>query len=200
MLQVAAGMKYLHGRGPRGFIHRDLKSLNILVRPLADAPELKYHEGYLNAKVADFGTAKIKNLSTRYSTQPVDVGTLLWMAPEMTGNEDDIDHESEHGSLRKLPCKVDVYSFAIVCAEILTGDEPYAGDEVQLQNVSIHPLGTKLIQVKFRHPYEYLEQIEGSYGDTPFKTDVGKIVGILGRAGTCLDRIGVFIRRPEVII
>jgi hypothetical protein len=106
------------------------------------------------------------------------------------------------------------------------------------------------MQVKFRHPDEYLQQIEGSYGttpavnkgrddwlvngladttvgpdnyyivissltfktnketygpygvtgDTPFKTDVGKIVGIFGRAGTCLDRIGVFIRRPEVII
>lgn len=122
MLEVAEGMKYLHGRAPRGFIHRDLKSLNILVRPLADARELKYHEGYLKAKVADFGTAKIKNLSTRYSAQPVDIGTRLWMAPEMIGNEDDIDHESEHGSLRKLPFKVDVYSFAIVCAEILTGD------------------------------------------------------------------------------
>jgi serine/threonine protein kinase len=130
MLQVAEGMKYLHGRPPRGFIHRDLKSLNILVRPLADAPELKYHEGYLNAKVADFGTAKIKNLSTRYSAQPVDIGTRLWMAPEMIGNEDDIDHESEHGSLRKFPFKVDVYSFAIVCAEILTGEQPYAGSHM----------------------------------------------------------------------
>jgi hypothetical protein len=107
------------------------------------------------------------------------------------------------------------------------------------------------MQIKFRHPYEYLEQIEGSYGvtpaqswdgefhnvvngpaattvgsnnyftvissltfksnketygpygvtgDTSFKTDVGKIVGIFGREGTCLDRIGVFIRRSEVII
>jgi serine/threonine protein kinase len=52
------------------------------------------------------------------------------MAPEMIGNEDDIDHGSEHGSLRKLPFKVDVYSFAIVCAEILTGDEPYAGSNM----------------------------------------------------------------------
>jgi hypothetical protein len=108
-----------------------------------------------------------------------------------------------------------------------------------------------VMQIRFRHPYEYLEQIEGSYGvtpalswngkfhdvvngtaattvgrnnpftvissltfksnketygpygvtgDTPFKSDVGKIVGIFGREGTCLDRIGVFIRRPEVII
>jgi serine/threonine protein kinase len=52
------------------------------------------------------------------------------MAPEMIGNEDDIDRESEHDSLRKLPFKVDVYSFAIVCAEILTGDEPYAGSNM----------------------------------------------------------------------
>ncbi len=111
---LSEGMKYLHGRAPKGFIHRDLKSLNILVRTLADAPELKYHEGYLNVKEADFGTATIKNLITRYSNRPVDIGTRLWMAPEMIGNEDDMDYESEHGSLRKFPFKVDVYSFAIV--------------------------------------------------------------------------------------
>jgi serine/threonine protein kinase len=58
MLQVAEALKYLHGKGPRGLVHRDLKSLNILVRPLADAPELKYEEGYLNPKIADFGEAK----------------------------------------------------------------------------------------------------------------------------------------------
>jgi hypothetical protein len=147
MLQVAEGMKYLHGRAPRGFIHRDLKSLNILVRPLADAPELKYHEGYLNAKVADFGTATIKNLSTRYSAQPV-TGTRLWMAPEMIGNEHDIDHESEHGSVRKLPFKGDVYSFAIVCAEILTGEEPYAGSNMNpatiVKQIRKHRLRPKL--------------------------------------------------------
>jgi len=111
---LSEGMKCLHGRAPSGFIHRDLKSLNILVRTLADAPELKYHEGYLNVKEADFGTATIKNLITRYSNRPVDIGTRLWMAPEMIGNEDDMDYESEHGSLRKFPFKVDVYSFAIV--------------------------------------------------------------------------------------
>ncbi len=88
---LSEGMKCLHGRAPRGFIHRDLNSLNILVRTLADAPELKYHEGYLNVKDADFGTATIKNLITRYSNRPVDIGTRLWMAPEMIGNEDDMD-------------------------------------------------------------------------------------------------------------
>ncbi len=194
MLQVAEGMKYLHGRGPRGFIHRDLKSLNILVRPLADAPELKYHEGYLNAKVADFGTAKIKDLSTRYSTQTLDVGTRLWMAPEMIGNEDDIDHESEHDSLRKLPFKVDVYSFAIVCAEILTGDKPYAGSNMSLtkllKQIREHGLRPKLPEsCPWRLAFLIQRCWEGTPDERPNFSEICRelryIKGLLLRGNLC---------------
>jgi serine/threonine protein kinase len=57
MLQVARGSKYLHSRR---VAHRDLKSLNVLVKPLTGAPELKYDDGYLNAKLADFGCPRRK--------------------------------------------------------------------------------------------------------------------------------------------
>jgi serine/threonine protein kinase len=66
MLQVARGLKYLHSRR---VAHRDLKSLNVLVKTLTGAPELKYDDGYLNAKLADFGLSKTKNSSTRFSHQ-----------------------------------------------------------------------------------------------------------------------------------
>lgn len=136
MLQIAEGVKYLHGTGrglTRGLVHRDLKSFNILVKALTDAPELQYNEGYLNAKVTDFGEAKIKNFGTRYSTQTHDVGTRLWMAPEII--TDDEDSDQHHGSIGNLPFQVDVYSFAIVCSELLTGEMPYASERLSMGNL-----------------------------------------------------------------
>jgi serine/threonine protein kinase len=37
----------------RRVVHRDVKSMNVLVKRLSRAPELEYSEGYLNAKLAD---------------------------------------------------------------------------------------------------------------------------------------------------
>jgi serine/threonine protein kinase len=57
MLQVARGLKYLHSKR---IVHRDVKSSNILVKALTGVPSLEYEEGYLSAKIADFGTSKTK--------------------------------------------------------------------------------------------------------------------------------------------
>ncbi len=125
MLQVARGLKYLHSRR---IVHRDLKSANILVAPLTAAPELEYSsEPCLNAKLADFGLSKTKNSSTRYSRQTLNVGTRKWMAPEVFKiPQDKIDNGSmEPADPRAHPFKADVYSFAIVCSEILTKEEPF---------------------------------------------------------------------------
>jgi hypothetical protein len=34
-------------------------------------------------------------------------------------------------------------------------------------------------------------------GDTPFKSDIGKIVGFWGRSGTCIDQLGVFMAKTS---
>ncbi|CAK9859478.1 unnamed protein product, partial [Sphagnum jensenii] len=121
MLQVALGLKYLHSRR---IVHRDLKSPNILVAYLTAAPEL---DPCVNAKLADFGLSKTKNSSTRYSHQTKNTGTRRWMAPEVFEiPQDEIDNGSmEPPDPRAHPFKTDVYSFAIVCSEILTQKEPF---------------------------------------------------------------------------
>lgn len=94
-LDVARAMEYLHSLAQESFIHRDLKSSNIL---LGDD---------FRAKVSDFGLVKLApdgrtSLATRLA------GTFGYLAPEyaVTG---------------KITTKVDVFSFGVVLMELLTG-------------------------------------------------------------------------------
>ncbi|CAI9097603.1 OLC1v1034072C1 [Oldenlandia corymbosa var. corymbosa] len=94
-LDVARGMEYLHTLAHQSFIHRDLKSSNIL---LGDD---------FRAKVSDFGLVKLapegeKSVVTRLA------GTFGYLAPEyaVTG---------------KITTKADVFSYGVVLMELLTG-------------------------------------------------------------------------------
>ncbi|ESW27527.2 hypothetical protein PHAVU_003G199900 [Phaseolus vulgaris] len=81
----------------QGILHRDLKSENLLLGE------------DLCVKVADFG---ISCLESQTGSAKGFTGTYRWMAPEMI-------KEKRHTK------KVDVYSFAIVLWEILTGLTPF---------------------------------------------------------------------------
>jgi len=94
-IEIAKGMEYLHSKG---VIHRDLKTLNVLV------------DTANNVKIIDFGCSRAVDRDTRMLTQGL--GTVTYMAPEILSNQD----YSE---------KVDVYSYGIVVWEIYTKQTPF---------------------------------------------------------------------------
>jgi hypothetical protein len=120
MLQIAKAMRYLHNKKPDKIVHRDLKPSNILVRPLTDRSQ-----GYVHVKLADFGISKSYDMSVTSSPMTLNKGTSVYAAPEM------FNQQSKYGSnSSKLPPKIDVWSFAMVCSEILTGTKPFDGEQM----------------------------------------------------------------------
>eukprot|EP00698_Gefionella_okellyi_P004243 TRINITY_DN1393_c0_g1_i1.p1 TRINITY_DN1393_c0_g1~~TRINITY_DN1393_c0_g1_i1.p1 ORF type:complete len:280 (-),score=58.09 TRINITY_DN1393_c0_g1_i1:34-873(-) len=95
---AAAGVAHLHSRH---IVHRDLKSLNLLVTP------------EFRVKVCDFGLSRFQPQASLKMTGGR--GTVHWMAPEV------IQHVS-YGA------KADVYSMGIILWELCARLVPYEGE------------------------------------------------------------------------
>lgn len=109
---VANAMHYLHSFNPQ-IVHRDLKSLNLLllqpVKSSADVPHLK---------VADFGLSRMRDTasSTGWGKMTMDAGTSFWMAPEVVKGT-------------SYDEKVDVYSYSMVLFEIICREIPFEDED-----------------------------------------------------------------------
>ncbi|GAB2287576.1 hypothetical protein Dimus_021948, partial [Dionaea muscipula] len=91
---IARGLAFLHEESPIKIVHRDIKVANILL------------DGELNAKISDFGLARLDEDKTHISTRIA--GTIGYMAPEYV-------------LWGYLTFKADVYSFGVVALEIVAG-------------------------------------------------------------------------------
>ncbi|XP_058748314.1 lysM domain receptor-like kinase 3 [Vicia villosa] len=96
-LDVARGLEYIHDHSVPVYIHRDIKSDNILL-----------NENF-TAKIADFGLTKLTDVAS--STRNTDhvAGTFGYMPPE-----------NAYGHISR---KIDVYAFGVVLYQLISAKE-----------------------------------------------------------------------------
>ncbi|KAF8094336.1 hypothetical protein N665_0365s0022 [Sinapis alba] len=96
---VASGMLYLHEGWESKVLHRDIKTSNVLL------------DKDMNARVGDFGLAKLQNTNKEMVSTTHVVGTAGYMAPELV--------KTGRASL-----ETDVYSFGVFVLEVVCGRRP----------------------------------------------------------------------------
>lgn len=98
-LDAARGLEYIHEHTKTHYVHRDIKTSNILL------------DNTFRAKISDFGLAKlIGKPSDGESTTTKVVGTFGYLAPEYLSDG-------------RATAKSDVYAFGVVLFEIISGKE-----------------------------------------------------------------------------
>jgi len=116
-LDVAKGMNFLHRRQ---VVHRDLKSLNLLlanrVTGLDEVPAVK---------ISDFGLSRVTSADPKVQAcMTSGAGTYHWMAPEVLNG-----HEYDE--------KVDVYSYGICLFELIARRIPYDGSGLEPVSIAV---------------------------------------------------------------
>lgn len=114
LIEISEAMNFLHKNEPQ-IIHRDLKSLNILLTHQLKEKDTNNH---VSIKICDFGLSQILSKENK-NFNLNGLGSVQWMAPELLQNYNP-----------DITDKVDVYSFGIIIWEMYSRTQPYKGMSV----------------------------------------------------------------------
>ncbi|CAM4950689.1 unnamed protein product [Rotaria socialis] len=142
-LQAAKGINYLH-QLQEPIIHRDIKSLNLLLE--------RAYEGYI-VKVCDFGVARTLNETARQTNyKPTRVITLPWSAPEILRVE-------QHTK------KSDIYSLGTIYWELAAFNKPYEGHADDVIRASV--LAGDRLRIPENTPSRFCAVIKKCWAQNP---------------------------------
>ncbi|MBX3263948.1 MAG: serine/threonine protein kinase, partial [Labilithrix sp.] len=113
-LPVLSAMHHVH---QKGIVHRDVKPANVF---FAVEPD-----GHVIPKVLDFGIAKLPAAGSALTVDGSVLGTPHYMSPEQIRGQADIDGRS------------DMFSFAVVLYEMLTGLRVFQRDSASASLASV---------------------------------------------------------------
>jgi serine/threonine protein kinase len=125
--QIINGLQHLH---QSKLLHRDLKSMNVMIKEAESNGDTGKAQGGLSKavgrrrrtmKIVDFG--ETKNLRVP-SSLTLEVGTYKWMPPEVMGVGDHLRRKSMEGNVQ-YHSAADVYSLGMVLYEMVSGKEPF---------------------------------------------------------------------------
>ncbi|MBS0351026.1 MAG: protein kinase [Proteobacteria bacterium] len=139
-LNMTIGLHHLH---ERGVLHRDLKSLNVLL------------DNSGRAKLADFGLSTLKTSSVNTMTEGFK-GTILWSAPELF----------KWGA--KSSVASDIYSLGMVLWELASRKIPFANAPSAMIAMDWVKLGKQEIVPK-ETPEEFKQLIKACWDKEPSK-------------------------------
>jgi len=123
--QIGTALDYAH---QRGFVHRDVKPSNLLIRP----------DGQL--ALTDFGLAKILD-NAAFAMQSVIIGTVAYLSPE------------QYQGL--VTPASDIYMLGVILYQMLAGKLPYEGDTTRILQAHLHEEPRPLVDqatMQFVHP------------------------------------------------
>jgi serine/threonine protein kinase len=129
--KVAVALHFAHAKG---YIHRDVKSENILFNDKGDP------------LLTDFGIAKASNSSTQMTQTGKLIGTPEYMSPEQCRG-------------KKIDGRSDLYSLGIILYEMLTRSVPFTGEDsvaVCIQHVT---KPTPQLPARLKHLQWFVERL-----------------------------------------
>jgi serine/threonine-protein kinase CTR1 len=159
LVQAAIGMQYLHGCEPP-IVHRDLKTLNLLIHST-----IYYNEAHQKIekrviKVCDFGLARNQKSTAGISTQHKDMGTPAYQSPEQWRDDDE----------ERLTAKTDCYSFGGIILEVLTDKIPWHEEKSKYaiyQHVVVERRSPPIPPTSFQIPKPLIDLIRWCHAYEP---------------------------------